>query len=281
MVDWGRPEVMRHMLQPNLSLCAMRQVSLHEEYSHFFATSFMVDNRTFASSKGIIQQFPLYLYPDTNKRDLFSRNDFGERVPNLEPWLFAALAKAYKKPPKAEAIFNYIYAIFFSKAYRKKYEEPLKIDFPRVPLTADFRVFQDLADNGEELTDLHLLRSKKLDKPVSRCEGPGGLSVGAPIYNPEQKRIYLNRGKYFAPVSPDVWEYRVGGYQVAQKWLKDRKGKTLSSEDVSHYCRVLTALAETIRIQPSLDDLFAAVEERPLKVASPGAASGPGRRASR
>jgi hypothetical protein len=280
MVDWGRPEVMRHMLQPNLSLVLPRRVETAIPWSHIFLSESIIEHVA-VSLKTIDYCFPLYLYPDTNKRDLFSGNDSRERVPNIAPWLFAALAKAYKKPPKAEAIFNYIYGIFFSSAYRKKYEEPLKIDFPRVPLTADFQLFRHLADKGEELADFHLLQSKKLDKPVSRCEGPGGLSVGTPIYDGKRKRIYLNREKYFSPVSRDVWEYRVGGYQVAQKWLKDRKGKTLSSEDVSHYCRVLTALAETIRIQPSLDDLFAAVEERPLKVASPGAASGPGRRASR
>ncbi len=281
MVDWGRPEVMRHMLQPNLSLCAMRQVSLHEKYSHFFATSFMVDNRTFASSKGIIQQFPLYLYPNADKRDLFSGNDSGERVPNIEPWLFEALAKAYKKSPKPEAIFNYIYGVFFSSAYRKKYEEQLKIDFPRVPLTADFRLFKNLSEKGEELADLHLLRSEKLGKPVSRCEGSGGLSVETPTYDEERKRIYLNREKYFSHVSPDVWEYRIGGYQIAQKWLKDRKGRTLSSEDVSHYCRVLTALVETIRIQSSLDGIFEAVEKRPLKVAIPRSGSSANRPSSR
>jgi len=272
MVDWGRPEVMRHMLQPNLSLCAMRQVSLHEEYSHFFASSYMVDNRTFVSSKGIIQQFPLYLYPDTDKRDLFAQHESGEKVPNIAPWLFDALAKAYKKKPRAEAVFNYIYAVLYSNAYRKKYAEFLKTDFPRVPFTADLKLFQNLADKGEELTALHLLMSKKLDKPIARCEGSGRLSVEKPIYYEKRKRVYINPGKFYAPVPRNVWEYRIGGYQVAEKWLKDRKGRALSSEDVSHYCRVLTALAETIKIQQSLDDLFVAVEKTPLDVRPPNSA---------
>jgi hypothetical protein len=264
MVDWGRPEVMRHMLQPNISLILPRRVETYIPWSHIFLSDAIIEHVA-VSLKTIDYCFPLYLYPDTDKLDLFTGHESGEKVPNISPWLFDTLAKVYKKKPKAETVLNYIYAIFYSNAYREKYAEFLKIDFPRVPFTVDPKLFQNLADKGDELTALHLLRSTKLDKPITRCEGSGGLSVGKPIYDEKCQRVLINSEKYFAPVPRNVWEYQIGGYQVAEKWLKDRKGRTLSSEDVSHYCRVLTALGETIGVQRSLDDLFAAVERTPWK----------------
>lgn len=266
MVDWGRPELMRHMLKPNVSLCAMRQVALHEQYNHFLASAFMVDNRTFTSNKGIIQQFPLWLYPDTDKNDLFSQHAPGKRIPNLSPKLLASLASAYRREPTPEEVFNFIYAILYANAYRKKYAEFLKTDFPRVPFTTDVKLFQRLAQKGAQLVELHLLTSAKLDNPISKCEGSGSLQVVKVSYDPKTKRVYINPDKYFSGVPSDVWDYHIGGYQVCEKWLKDRKGRTLSSEEVATYTKVVTAIAETIKIQESLDDLFEEVESKLLEV---------------
>lgn len=266
MVDWGRPEIMRHMLKPNLSLCAMRQVSLHEQYNHFLASEFMVDNRTFTSNKGIIQQFPLWLYPDTDKKDLFSYSESDERVPNLAPKLLDALRSAYERQPTPEEVFYFVYAVFYSNAYRKKYSEFLKTDFPRVPFTHDFQLFLKLAGKGMKLVDLHLLKSRELEKPIAKCEGTGDLRVVKVSYDAERKCVHINSNKYFNGVQPAVWEYHIGGYQVAEKWLKDRKGRILSSKEVSVYSNVVTAIAETIKIQKSLDDLFQKVEANLLKV---------------
>jgi predicted helicase len=266
VVDRSRRDVVRHMLAENLSLIAMRQVALDESYTHFLVSDCMVDNRAFASTKGIIQQFPLYIYPDTAKPDLFTYHEAGERVPNLAPRLIEPLKSALKKDLTPEQIFHYIYALLYSNAYRKRYAEFLKTDFPRVPFTKDYKLFNKLAEKGEELIDLHLLKSKKLVKPIAKCEGSGTLSVDKVTYDQNKTRVHINPGKWFAGVPPEVWKYQIGGYQVAEKWLKDRKGKELSSEEVAHYSKVVTAIAETIEIQETLDELFKEVEKSLLEV---------------
>jgi len=266
VVDRSRRDVVRHMLFENVSLIAMRQVVLDESYTHFYVSDCMVDNRAFTSTKGIIQQFPLYLYPDTEKPDLFTSQQPGQRVPNLAPKLIEALKSAFKKDPSPEQIFHYIYALFYSNAYRKKYAEFLKTDFPRVPFTKDHRLFYKLAEKGEELVELHLLKSKKLIKPIAKCEGSGDLRVDKVTYDRNKARVHINPEKWFAGIPPEVWEYHIGGYQVSQKWLKDRKGRELSSEEVAHYARVVTAIAETISVQRFLDDLFSEVETSLLEV---------------
>jgi len=266
VVDRSRRDVVRHMLFENVSLIAMRQVALDESYTHFFVSDCMVDNRAFTSTKGIIQQFPLYLYLDTEKPDLFTCQQPRQRVPNLSLKLIEALKSAFKREPSPEQIFHYIYALLYSNAYRKKYAEFLKTDFPRVPFTKDYKLFKELAEKGEELVELHLLKSKKLDKPTAKCEGSGNLRVEKVAYDQNDARVHINLEKWFEGVPVEVWEYHIGGYQVAEKWLKDRKTKELSSEEVAHYTRVVTAISETIIIQQSLDDLFAEVEASLLEV---------------
>jgi hypothetical protein len=262
-----RGEVMKHMLQQNLALCIGRAgqvVGAEHNWNLAFCASSIIDLNLFY--RGGSQNFPLYTYSDTDRHDLFSQNESGKRVPNLAPKLIETLKSAFKKDPSPEQIFQYIYALFYSNTYRKKYAEFLKTDFPRVPFTKDHKLFHKLAEKGEELIELHLLKSKKLVKPIARCEGSGDLRVVKLSYDAKEKRVYINPEKYFAGVPPEVWGYHIGGYQVSEKWLKDRKGKGLSSEEVAHYTRVVTAIAETISIQGFLDDLFAEVETSLLEV---------------
>jgi predicted helicase len=257
-----REEVMRHMLQDNMAVIMPRQF---KEQSGAFATANIAGHKT-VSAFDINYFFPLYTYPQTTGHDLFSQNKSGERVPNLTPKLLEALTLAFKKDSGPEQIFYYIYAILYSNTYRKKYAEFLKTDFPRVPFTKDYKLFNTLAEKGEELVDLHLLKSRKLVKPIARCEGSGNLRVDKITYDQLKARVHINPDKWFDGVSPEVWEYQIGGYQVSEKWLKDRKGRELFSEEVAHYSRVVTAIAETIRVQRFLDDLFAEVETSLLEV---------------
>ncbi len=208
----------------------------------------------------------LYLCPEVDKHALFSQHEWGKRVPNIVPTLVESLKSAYKKEHNPEQILHYIYALLYSNAYRKKYAEFLKADFPRVPFTRDYKLFCKLAEKGQELVELHLLKSKKLVKPITKCEGPGDLRVDKVIYDQTKARIYINPEKWFTGVDSEVWEYHIGGYQVAEKWLKDRRGRELSSEEVAPYARVVTAISETIIIQGSLDDLFTEVEASLLEV---------------
>ena len=124
----------------------------------------------------------------------------------------------------------------------------------------------NLPRKGEELVDLHLLKSKKLAKPIAKCEGTGDLNVVKVTYDEKKGRVNINPDNYFVGVPREVWEYHIGGYQVAEKWLKDRKGRVLSSEDITHYAKLVTAIAETITVQQDLDDLFLEVETALLEV---------------
>lgn len=146
-----------------------------------------------------------------------------------------------------------------------------RIDFPRIPFTADTEVFRDLIALGERLVGLHLLKSHELDSPSARFEGDGdnrvaqGRSKGF-RYEPEEGRVFINRTQYFAPVAPEVWNYQIGGYQVCEKWLKDRRNRRLELEDIRTYCRIVTALKLTIDIQEEIDVLYPKVEVDVLEI---------------
>lgn len=218
------------------------------------------------------------------------------RRPNLNPQFVADLEKRLglsfvsdgkgdsKKTFGPEDVFNYIYAVFHSPTYRTRYAEFLKSDFPRVPLTSDLDLFRALCAKGAELVALHLLESPKLAKPIARypVTGPNIVEKGFPKYlgpgelEPGNSkplatgRVYIckgdpqcaAKGQYFEGVPPEVWNFHIGGYQVCEKWLKDRRGRTLSYDDLEHYRKVVTALSETIRLMAEID---AAIPKWPIE----------------
>ena len=273
-----RGEVMQHMLKENIGLITVRKAPPDSLFNYFFVSENIISNGSIRSDNQSIDTFfPLYLYHERKKNRsgggitmmLFEPEvpyGSGKKFPNIAPKIFETLQLAYKRQLSPEDIFYYIYGVLYSNAYRKKYAEFLKTDFPRVPFTSDVKLFKSIAKKGEELVALHLLKSKKLGKPIAHCEGEGENRVEKITYDEKKKRVYFNPSQYFAGVAKEVWEYHIGGYQVAEKWLKDRKGRVLSSEEVSHYCKVVTALAETIKVQSSLDELFEEVEKNILEV---------------
>jgi predicted helicase len=275
-----RGEIMRHMLQSNLAIILPRRVETAIPWSHVFLSNHLVEHVA-VSLKTIDYCFPLYLYEKSDsggsgRRGGFSRYQsmfvfepaaaYSTRHSNINSKLIVSLANAYKRQPMPEEIIHYVYALLYSNAYRNKYAEFLKAHFPRVPFTKDYKPFKKLAEKGEELVELHLLKSKKLVKPIAKCDGTGDLNVVKVTYDEKKGRVNINPDKYFVSVPREVWEYHIGGYQVAEKWLKDRKAKELSSEEVAHYAKVVTAIAETIKIQESLDDLFEEVEANLLEI---------------
>ena len=165
-----------------------------------------------------------------------------------------------------EDIYHYVYAILHAPVYREKYAEFLRREFPRVPFTSDREVFANIVSLGSRLTELHLLTSSELDRPTCRFDGQGNMVVARTKaqgfrYDPDAERMYINKTQYFGPVPERVYEYRIGGYQVCDKWLKDRKERRLKLEDIQTYCRIVTAIGHTIRIQEQLDDLYPEVEK--------------------
>ena len=268
MVDWGRQEIMHNMLEENLSLCFMRQVSTFESYSQVLVSEQMVDNRTFFSSKGIIQQAPLYLYPEKKekKKNPFIQmvmfepeKEYQTRQPNIKQSIIEKLKRNYKKTILPEEIFYYIYSILYSNTYRKKYGEFLKIDFPRVPFTKDYKLFKHLSKVGKHLADLHLLKSKEFDKSISKFPKSGSYKVDKIKY--ESEKVWINNDQFFDGVKEEVWNYHIGGYQVCEKWLKDRKERTLSTEEIKTYCKIVTALSKTIELQNEIDKYYDELEK--------------------
>jgi predicted helicase len=234
--------------------------------------------------------FPLYLYKPTEQKRktqtmmLFEPEEsYGKdgRKPNISKEVLEKLEKAYKKkfapsplplsPGRGvstgrgegftpENILHYCYAILYSNTYREKYAEFLKIDFPRIPFTSDFKLFLQLAELGEQLTELHLLKSKALNKPIAKYKGKGDDRIEKPKFDEERQMVFINEKNYFEGVSPEVWNYHIGGYQVMEKYLKDRKGRLM--EDPGHYCKMATAISETILAQEKIDKLFVDVEKK-------------------
>ncbi len=267
-----RSEVMRHMLldSNNIGLITVRQVA-EGIFNHVIPTQHITDFRTTLSNKGGAYLFPLYLYPTADRDDLFAQRESFERQPNLSPKLLAVLAEAHGHGPSPEDIFFYTYAILHAPAYREKYAEFLRIDFPRIPFTKDSALFAKLAELGARLVGLHLLKSQELDPPACRFEGQGDPLVARTkaqgfFYDPTAQRVHISKTHYFGPVPPEVYGYRIGGYQVCDKWLKDRKDRRLSLDDIRTYCRMVTALGLTLAIQREIDRVYENVDNSLMSV---------------
>ncbi len=260
LVERSRKDVMRHMMQENLGIITVRQVA-EGIFNHVIVTNSIVESRITLSNKGIAYIYPLYIYPLTNKIHLFSNIEQSEKYPNINPGFLTALTNIFNEQPTPESIFYYTYAVLFSNIYREKYAEFLKIDFPRVPFTKYYEIFKEAGALGKRLVDLHLLKSTDLDMPIAKFPVEDDNKIVKPIYDREKKRVYINENQYFDGVPQNVWEYRIGGYQVCSKWLKDRKGRRLSLEDIKHYCRVVTLLERTIEIQNEIDELYPDMEK--------------------
>jgi len=263
MVDWPRLEVMRHMMHENLGLHTCRQLSSNT-WQHALITNGITDdcyvsNKT--KERGYL--FPLYLYPDVGKKDMFSRSELAKKKPNLNPKLVESLTEVYHKEPTPEEIFNYIYGILYSNVYRSKYAEFLKTDFPRVPFTTNYELFNKVGKCGSKLVGLHLMKSAELNNPIVKFQGGGDYGVGKVRYEEKGKQVHINDGQYFEGIEREVWEYQIGGYQVLDKWLKDRE--KLSLDDIKHYCQIATALDKTIEIQRDIDNIYPNIEIQLLR----------------
>jgi len=278
LIDRSRPEVMRHMLHDNVALLTMRRIRT-ETYNHFLVTKSIV-GKDAVSIKDNCVIFPLYLYtaPEDTADTLFETEEVS-REPNLSPKFIAAVTQnlglGFVPDGKGnlettfgpEDILHYAYAIFHSPIYRERYAELLNIDFPRLPLTSERALFKALAEKGEQLVALHLMESPLLNQLITRFPAVGSNEVVKVRYvEPRQDdrgnevpgRVHINKTQYFEGIPLDVWEFHIGGYQVLHKWLKDRKGRILSFEDLFHYQKIVVALKETMRLMEEIDALIPA-----------------------
>ncbi|HEY9863985.1 MAG TPA: type ISP restriction/modification enzyme [Candidatus Obscuribacterales bacterium] len=256
LVERPRNEVMRHLLAGNnIAIYTSRQI-ISDSWRHSLVTNNLTDD-CYVSNKsrerGYI--FPLYLYPDTENAQ---GTLFIERTPNLSQKFLQAIREKLGYIPTPEAIFYYIYAIFHSPTYRQIYAEFLKIDFPRLPLTSNEKLFKNLAIKGEELVKLHLMESQQLNRLITKYQGEGDNNVTEVTYKPQQQRIYINKTRYFEGIPPEIWGFKIGGYQVLDKWLKDRKkaNRSLSFDDILHYQKIVVVLTATLNIMQEIDKII-------------------------
>jgi predicted helicase len=265
LIEIGRggasKEIMRNFFEEgNIGLMVSRQVI--EKFRHSFVSCNIV-NYNFIDVGGKFgtgNYFPLYLYPSTSKRTLLSHLDREYRSANINSKVSRSLSDAYKRESTPEEIFYYIYAVLYSETYRTKYAEFLKIEFPRVPFTKDYKLFKKMSDYGKMLADLHLLKSTELDSPITRFQGKGDNRVKKLKYDDKDGILYINKEQYFEGISQDVWSYQIGGYQVCDKWLKDRKERILSLNEIQTYCKIVTSIQKTIEIQKAIDEVYNDVE---------------------
>lgn len=248
MVDWGRFDFMSHLLErQNLSLLttkahrdnAFAHVSVSETLSEVIGLS----PRTASNSVN----FPLYLYPTKQDFDQTRRVNFDE---NLYQRLQKLATHPKQGTPDEVAVFDYIYGALHCPAYRDTYAEFLKVDFPRIPWPSTPDEFWDVSARGAALRKLHLMDAAAIGHTPFPFLGEGDGLVDKPRF--EDSKVWINATQYFDNAPEVSWRFHIGGYQPAQKWLKDRKGRALSFEDVKHYQRILKILSETSRIMEEI-----------------------------
>ena len=262
-------EVMRHMLAgENVGLICSRQQSQSNTWSLCGVTENIIEKCVISNkTKEGNYLFPLYLYPLQASNQKEAPDNVAKHSLNLNPNLISTLQTLLQLtwiPDRngdllstfgPEDVFHYIYAVLHSPTYRSRYATFLKYDFPRIPLTPNPSLFAKLSKTGHRLVSLHLMRDDDSPKPAFPC--PGNNQVQKVLYSSNDNgRVWINNDQYFQGIAPETWNFSVGGYQPAEKWLKDRKGRVLSYLDITHYCQMCAALAESRRIMSDIDALI-------------------------
>ena len=276
LVRWPVYDVMRHIVRAKNLVLLTSRLTKGETFKHVQVTRNIAEVICMSpktSNNGYV--FPLYVCAEKSKHDLFAEDEpnVGVRHPNLAPKFIKdfglRLGMTFISDGKGdrietigpEDVFDYMYAIFHAPTYRKRYAEFLRIDFPRLPLTSDAGLFRSLCDIGENLVALHLMEKETLRITTFLVSGHNAVETvrySAPGEGAEKGRAWINKTQYFEGVPPEVWAFQVGGYQVCQKWLKDRKGRLLTYDEITHYQRIVAVLAETIHLMAAVDETIAA-----------------------
>ena len=251
---------------PNICLMAMRQVAFGGDYTHTFVSRLVPNNRAFYSTRGKVSFFPLRVIASPG--ELLEHVAMEPRV-NLDA---AVLEGSVLSTFEPHDILHYVYALLWSRTYVTRYNSFLRAGFPKLPLHTTHTLLDSLRTIGADLVAIHLLQSdyphaswntpdsgnqSPLERAVTTFAGKGDSTVAAgyPRYN--AGRVYINTSRWFEGVSNAVWTFNVGGYQVCEKWLKDRKGETLTEMDVDRYHLIVVAISETLRLVAGIDKAIA------------------------
>lgn len=236
IVKRDRYQQIKHSLQSNLALLSGR-FSKNGIISQFLVTDILSEMKTAESTTGSYH-FPLYLY-----------HEDGTRTPNFKSEEIKQLTLNLSVEPSPEDILDYIYAVLHSPSYRAKYKDFLRTDFPRIPVPSQAD-FSRLVPLSRQLRELHLVKSPIVDDYETTF--PEGGSNVVEKLNYADSKVWINENQYFGNVPELAWNFYIGGYQPAQKWLKDRKGRSLSDFDLDHYQKIIKVLLETDRIMKQI-----------------------------
>lgn len=248
-----RERVSDNMLLSNFALCTTRATEISRGWEHAWIANGLIQHHT-VSIKEVNYLFPLWLYPTDTPTDLLDTAPRAKR-PNLSPGFVAALTRAVGRTPSPEDTLAYLYAVLFAPGYRARYADFLKRDFPRVPLTTNRALFHTLVGIGRELIALHVMDT--VLPRITTFDVPGNNTVDKVRWAADTEggtgRVYINAAQSFGRVPAAVWDMHIGGYRVAEKWLKDRKGRPLTYDDLTHYQSVIAALTRTLEFQAAID----------------------------
>ncbi|EAK5497557.1 DNA methyltransferase [Campylobacter jejuni] len=260
---YPRDEVMEHFLEnENIGLICNRTVSL-QTFNHNFITQYIADLHILETGNASAYIFPLYLYPTTRSKKFlkkenpnFNEENFTSKIENFKENFRAFIDELYKEKFSPQNILGYIYAVLFHKIYREKYLDFLKIDFPKIPFTKDKNTFKNLSKLGLKLVNLHLLKNDELDFNVGEALFKDIKNKNFKIqkikYNKDVKELFINESLYFNKVSPEIYEFKIGGYAVLDKYLKSHK-----EEDIDHkyFTLIIQTLDETLKIQDEISKI--------------------------
>lgn len=253
----------KHLLKKdNIGLISKRGRLLgsNGDFSHIFICNGLVDKNYLADLSYV---FPLYLYPDENKQEVLIQSEgrssnlnskIIQRIEDLLNLKFTVEKEQNHDTFAPIDILDYIYAVLHSNNYRIKYKDFLKNDFPKVPFPNNSESFWRLVKDGGIIRQLHLLESPLIDKFITQYPIGGNNEVDKIKY--KDGNVFINENQCFANVPEIAWNFSVGGYQPAQKWLKDRKDRTLTFDDIRHYQKIIVSLMETNRIMKQIDEVL-------------------------
>lgn len=244
-IERSRRNVMKNYIEhPVLSLVAVRQVKAGDAYQHIFISNKITESTLISNKTSEIDYvYPLYLY-----------HEDGSKTTNFKVEILEKIKKDLEGDIIPENILDYIYAVLYCPAYREKYKEFLKIDFPRIPYPKNNETFLKFAKKGNELRELHLMESSRLQNFITTFPESGSDVIEKILY--KDGKVFINETQYFGNMLEIAWNFFIGGYQPAQKWLKDRKGKTLSNQDLEHYQKMITSLIETDRVMKAINEII-------------------------
>lgn len=259
-VERHRFQIMKHFLyeEKNLGLCLMRSLVNTNELKSVFVTDNIIDKNLYGFQTYV---FPLYLYLEGEGAFVGQT----ERIANFNKAVVQKIEASLSDITKGNSLqplqlFDYVYAVLHHPTYRERYKEFLKIDFPKIPYP-NAETFVQMVSLGKQLRELHLLESPCLDNPTVTYPIAGDNCIEKPhITNlsPSEAtslRVYINDTQYFDNVPLSAWEFYIGGYQPAQKWLKDRKGHVLDFDDILHYQKMILALEKTAELMTKIDQI--------------------------